>query len=163
MPGFSLARQTLTLSLLVAGSGGGDVRVVDAARVQGEVRALAAGKVTVVHFFATWCKPCREELPRLAPAVARWRARGVTFLAVSADEPEQVSAVRKMLTDAKARFDAVLLARGEPTALIHAMNPDWGGGLPATFVFDKTGKKQKERLAAIDGKTLDAWLGELTQ
>ncbi len=44
-----------------------------------------AGDLVLVHFFATWCLPCRQELPAVEVLWKRYRARGFTVLAVAAD------------------------------------------------------------------------------
>jgi thiol-disulfide isomerase/thioredoxin len=49
------------------------------------------GKLLVVNFWATWCAPCREEIPAFNRVQARWSARNVQFLGLSAEEPEKVA------------------------------------------------------------------------
>jgi thiol-disulfide isomerase/thioredoxin len=44
------------------------------------------GKVVVVNFWATWCGPCREEMPMYVAVVKEWAAKGIVFIAASIDE-----------------------------------------------------------------------------
>jgi thiol-disulfide isomerase/thioredoxin len=48
------------------------------------------GKLLVLNFWATWCGPCREEIPAFTRVHERWAARGVQFLGLSAEEREKV-------------------------------------------------------------------------
>lgn len=49
------------------------------------------GKLLVLNFWATWCGPCREEIPAFTRVQSRWNARGVQFVGLSAEEPEKVA------------------------------------------------------------------------
>ncbi len=48
------------------------------------------GKILVVNFWATWCAPCREEMPAFNRLHARWAGRGVQFIGLSNEGPEPV-------------------------------------------------------------------------
>src|ERR1700684_1039371 len=54
-----------------------------------QVVAEHHGQLLLVDFWATWCAPCREELPQLIPMAAGLRSKGVTLVTVSCDYPEQ--------------------------------------------------------------------------
>lgn len=58
--------------------------------LSGETARLDAlrGRIVVVHFFATWCAPCRKELPALQRFAARAEPSGITVLTVSVAEPD---------------------------------------------------------------------------
>ena len=55
-----------------------------------------AGKPLVVNLWATWCAPCRVEMPQLVELSAKYKARGVSFIGISIDDsPEEIRAFAK--------------------------------------------------------------------
>ena len=54
------------------------------------------GRVVILTFWATYCEPCREELPRLSAYAAEHERDGLTVLAFSLDEPDQMDEVRRV-------------------------------------------------------------------
>lgn len=62
--------------------------------VDGHEQALAQwkGKVVVVNFWATWCAPCREEMPEFVKAQTEFGERGLQFVGVAVDQPEKTRA-----------------------------------------------------------------------
>jgi thiol-disulfide isomerase/thioredoxin len=101
------------------------------------------GQVVVLNFWATWCVPCREEFPHLVQLADKYRARGLRLLFVSMDEKDQTEQVKKFLQDQKVSFETFIRAEGDFEAMVNSVDPNWIGAIPATFVFDRQGKRVK--------------------
>jgi thiol-disulfide isomerase/thioredoxin len=86
------------------------------------------GRVLVVNLWATWCVPCRTEMPEIEAFFRKYQARGVEVIAVSLDDRRQVAAVRQVM--AAYSFPAALAVDSDIRALGRVRR------LPATFVID---------------------------
>lgn len=62
------------------------------------------GKIVVLNFWATWCKPCQEEMPMLVQEETRYRNRGVVVIGVSLDKPGDESKVRAFVAKYQVGF-----------------------------------------------------------
>lgn len=93
------------------------------------------GKIVVANFWATWCGPCREEIPEFVQLQHQYRAKGVQFVGIAVDN-------RKQVADFAKRFGINYpVLQAEETGL--AMMPLAGntlGGLPFTFIVNRDGK-----------------------
>jgi thiol-disulfide isomerase/thioredoxin len=63
------------------------------ADLEGRSQTLAAyaGRVVVLNFWATWCAPCREEMPGFVQLQSRWADRGIQFVGLAYDDPTKVA------------------------------------------------------------------------
>jgi thiol-disulfide isomerase/thioredoxin len=106
-----------------------------------DLAKLAAGKPMVVNLWATWCPPCRREMPLLA--AAQKQEPGVRF--VFANQGEDGMTAQRYLTDARLELDNVLLDSGA------RFGREVGSmGLPTTLFYD------------ADGRLIDTHLGQLS-
>ncbi len=104
------------------------------------------GKNLLVNFWATWCAPCREEIPLLQSTWDRYRDRGIEVIGVAFDEENPVKAFRDEL---KIRYE-LLLAFDDPFSLL-SLSGNEVGGLPHSVLLD------------VNGNVLASHTGILTQ
>lgn len=127
--------------------------------LDGRPTALAEwqGRVMVLNFWATWCAPCREEIPSFMRIARAFAARGVQFVGIAIDNRERVADfVRSVKLDYP-----VLLAEAEGMELA-ARAGDVRQALPYTAVVDRGGQVVRTRLGVYPAADLRRTLGELT-
>jgi thiol-disulfide isomerase/thioredoxin len=121
--------------------------------LEGKARALEQwrGKVLVVNFWATWCAPCREEIPAFIKVQERFAGKGLQVVGIAVDHKDKVV---PYAAEMKINYpiligdlEAIDLARQAGNRL---------GGLPYTVLFDRTGKAIHSQLGGIDEAKLEA-------
>jgi cytochrome c biogenesis protein CcmG, thiol:disulfide interchange protein DsbE len=112
--------------------------------LDGKVFDLAKlrGKVVLVNYWATWCAPCKVEMPTLSAFYRRYRDQGLEIIGISVDFKSDIAKVPKV---------ASTLAY--PAALIGAISENGFGppeGVPLTYVIDAEGVVRDKLIAAPD-------------
>ncbi len=124
-----------------------DFRVVDLATNDTvSLREKYAGQVTLVNIWATWCAPCREEMPSMEAAYRELAPRGFKVAAVSIDEsdPEGVIAFG---VEMGVTFDLLQDRSGEIQRIYQTT------GVPESFLLDRDGVIVKRIIGAHDWST----------
>jgi len=109
------------------------------------------GKVVLVNFWATWCPPCRKEMPDLDALYRQFAGQGLVILAVSDETQEKV---RPFIEQRKIGYPILLDPDRKINTLFHIES------LPESFVYDREGKLAAE---AIDMRTKQQFLAMLKQ
>lgn len=90
------------------------------------------GQVVILNFWATWCAPCRVEMPSFETLYRRYRDDGLVILAVSIDKI-RLEGVREFADQYQLSFPILLDTEGEVEKLYPSFT------IPATFIIDKSG------------------------
>lgn len=137
-----------------------DLKPLDEA---GYARAVGAskGKVLLINFWATYCVPCRKEMPQLVALAARYKARGFDLVTVTADEPEQLKEAAAFLDKNNVPAPAYAKRAKDDDKFTALVDPKWSGALPASFLYDRSGRKVKAFFGEISIAELEAALRKL--
>ena len=109
------------------------------------------GKVVLVNFWATWCPPCRKEMPDLETLYERFSSKGLVVLAIS---DEEAAKIEPLIRERKFSFP-VLLDPGRKVNEMFVVE-----GIPKSFVYDREGKLVAQ---SIDMRTQKQFLEMLAK
>ena len=99
------------------------------------------GKVLIVDFFATWCPPCRQEIPGFVDLQKKYGAKGLSIVGVSVDEGPS-GLVESFAQELGINY-SLYQATGDMSRK-HRIR-----AIPTTYVYDKTGKKVKTHIGYV--------------
>lgn len=115
--------------------------------------------IYVVNFWATWCKPCVEELPDLEKFSKENHEKPVKVLLVAMDFKEDLQTkVIPFLKKKQYSAECVLLDEVNGNDFINRIDPKWGGAIPATVFTTRNKSKQIVFEKKVDAGLLDATL-----
>jgi len=109
------------------------------------------GEVVLVNFWATWCPPCRKEMPDLEALYERFKDQKLVILAISDEESGKVS---PFIADRKITYPVLL----DPDSKVHKQFEV--EGIPKSFVYDREGKLVAQ---SVDMRTQRQFLAMLSQ
>jgi peroxiredoxin len=114
------------------------------------------GKVVVVNFWATWCAPCREEMPEFVRAQREFGPRGLQLVGIAVDEPEKVVQFANELG-----LNYPALIGGYGAIELSKTLGNQLSALPFTIVIDRTGAVARTQLGPFKADKLRAIIGNL--
>lgn len=111
------------------------------------------GKVVVLDFWATWCEPCKQEIPHFIEMQSKYAPQGLQILGISMDDDEPP--VRQFQQQFKMNYPVAI---GNPK-----LADQYGGilGLPITFVIDRNGRITARHIGATDPSVIEAEVRKL--
>ncbi|WP_293006220.1 TlpA disulfide reductase family protein [Nitrosomonas sp.] len=120
--------------------------------LQGENQEISQwlGKVMVVNFWATWCTPCREEIPEFIEAQKKYGEQGLIFIGIAIDQADKV----KMFSQEFGINYPVLVGSFDTWSLLEAAG-NRHSALPYTVVINRSGELVENYLGRVDLKKLE--------
>ncbi|MGD0146990.1 MAG: TlpA disulfide reductase family protein [Xanthobacteraceae bacterium] len=111
-----------------------DGQVFDLSRLRGDV--------VLVNYWATWCAPCRKDMPKLDAFYRRYHEQHLAMIGISVDRPRDLEKVRKVMT-----------SLAYPVAVLKGVTDDGFGepeGVPITWIIDTDGKVRDRMIDVRD-------------
>jgi thiol-disulfide isomerase/thioredoxin len=139
------------------------LETIDEAGVAALAKNEGGKKLRLINVWATWCGPCVIEFPDLVSIHRIYRGRDFEVVTVNADDPGKREKALEFLKTQQASTRNYAFDKGDPYALIEAVDPKWQGALPHTIVVAPGGEVIYRSEAAFDTlklrKAIVGWLG----
>jgi thiol-disulfide isomerase/thioredoxin len=101
------------------------------------------GKILFINVWAAWSKPSIKELPDIDMLYNNYRYKDVDFLSLSVDLTSKIdSVVIPFLQKEKFEHPVYVVQEKSGIQIMKMLSPKWNGGIPASFLFDKNGKRE---------------------
>jgi len=126
--------------------------------LQGNAQTLDQwrGKVLVVNFWATWCAPCRDEIPIFVKLQDKYRSQGLQFIGIAVDQRDKV---QPFAADFGMNFP-VLIGSADAIELSRKLG-NRAGVLPFTIVLTRDGRLARTEIGAAKEARLESFLASL--
>lgn len=119
------------------------------------------GKVVLLNFWATWCKPCVKEFPELMKLYSNYKDKGFELVFISLDDISEVETkLKPFLTKSGVDFTTYYNTFAKPEELIDYVDKNWSGAIPQTYIYDKEGTMQ---VSILGNKTYEQFEKEITK
>jgi thiol-disulfide isomerase/thioredoxin len=119
-----------------------------------------SGHPTIVNLWATWCGPCKEEMPELIEV--RAEHPGVELMLITGDTETDLKEAAEFLAKLGVEFPVYRLSEA-PDVFMAPFIKDWAAVVPTTILFDAEGKRAQTFIGRVKKKDLEKKLGELAR
>ena len=118
------------------------------------------GKFLLINVWATWCIPCREELPDLIKIADKFKHK-VDIVGISVDYPDEIdSKIIPLIKSNKINFPMYVNGIMKPDTFINLFEKEWNGAIPATFLYNDNGEQVNK---VFDKKDFDFFYRLITE
>jgi len=130
-----------------------------------KIRSDNIGKVVLINFWATWCKPCVAEFPELIKLQKEYKEKYFSLILVSLDFNEDISS--KLLPFLKKNdvdfptYHLDINNADRTEKIMEYFDKAWNGGIPASFIYNKEGEKKYFILGGEEFDYFDKRIKEL--
>lgn len=115
-----------------------------------------SGKVIILNAWATWCSPCKKEIPDFIEVYDQYKDKGLEIIGVSIDELG-INKVRQFTQEWKINYPIVMTTS--------QLTKDYGpfSVVPVTVIIDKNGKIRHKQIGQVDKKFIETWFIKLIE
>jgi peroxiredoxin len=139
------------------------LETIDEAGVRAQAKNEGGKKLRLINVWATWCGPCVIEFPDLVSIHRIYRGRDFEVVTINADDAGNRGKALEFLKTQQASTRNFVFDKGDPYALIEAVDPKWQGALPHTILVAPGGDVIYRSEGAFDRlklrKAIVGWLG----
>jgi len=114
------------------------------------LRKNSTGKLLLVDFWATWCAPCRKELPEFETMYRMYGHRAFDLVTVSINYPDEKPGVQKALGNEHATSTNLIMGSTDIYSLLAAFDPDWSAAVPYTLLIRPDGTVAYQSQGTMD-------------
>lgn len=113
-----------------------------------------SGQPVILNFWASWCAPCRLEMPIIEATYQKYKDKGLVVLAINSGESAEVA--RAFVDETELTFPVLLDQNMEVTNLIYRLR-----GLPVSIFIDREGNIAARHVGTLNERLMEEYVGEI--